>query len=61
MVRVNSCPCMAKKKATFPRNSHLNSGIERTEYALGLRLGGDIFEVLMIKRPLEHLKLEADG
>jgi hypothetical protein len=35
-VRVKICPCMAKKKATFPKNNHLNSGIDNTEAVLSL-------------------------
>ncbi|MFP6803659.1 MAG: hypothetical protein VCA12_11075 [Pseudomonadales bacterium] len=42
---------MAKKKATLPKKSHLNSGIDRTEKAPGLRIEGSIEEGVMVEHP----------
>jgi len=42
---------MAKKKATLPKKSHLNSGIDSTEKAPGLRIGGSMVGVVMIEHP----------
>ena len=41
IVRVSIWPCMAKKKATLPKNSQRNSGIDSTEGALALLAAGD--------------------
>jgi hypothetical protein len=51
MLRVNIWPCIAKKKATLPTKSHLNSGIDSTEKTPGLRIEGSIEGVVMVKHP----------